>query len=159
MRAIVPVTRPRMFRRAQNPLVLVASAMALAAALPSRAGAAALLRSATLDPAAGGATLVLALSTPRQPRLTVLNSPYRLVIDLPDTRRGSALRLVSSGPVAALRGAARAHGSYRLVVELRARPPSVPRAQAVATNTGFQLRIPLGIVAACLLYTSDAADE
>jgi N-acetylmuramoyl-L-alanine amidase len=112
--------------------------------LPSNAGAAALLRGATLDPAAAAATLVLDLSAPRQPRLMVLNAPHRLVIDLPDTRQGGALRLSSTGPITALRGAARAHGSYRLVVELRERLPSTPRAQPLATATGFQLRIPLG---------------
>ncbi len=147
MRAIVPVTSPRMFRRAPNASLLLASVMALAGVLPSTAGAAALLRSASLDPAAGSTTLVLALSAPRQPRLLVLRSPHRLVIDLPDTRQSSSLSLASAAPVTALRGAARAHGGYRLVVELSARPMSAPRAQAVATATGYQLRIPLGIAA------------
>jgi N-acetylmuramoyl-L-alanine amidase len=145
VRAIVPVTRHRLFRRAPNAGLLLAGAMALAGILPSSAGAAALLRSASLDPAAGSATLVLALSAMRQPRLLVLRSPHRLVIDLPDTRQSSSLSLASAAPVTALRGAARAHGSYRLVVELNARLPAAPRAQAVATATGFQLRIPLGI--------------
>jgi N-acetylmuramoyl-L-alanine amidase len=146
VQAIVPVTQNRLSRRAPSAPMLLASVMALAGSLPSSAGAAALLRSATLDPQAGGATLVLALSAPRQPRLMVLNSPHRLVIDLPDTRRGSNLNLSTAGPVTALRGAARAHGSYRLVVELNARPPAEPRAQGLATDVGYQLRIPLGVV-------------
>jgi N-acetylmuramoyl-L-alanine amidase len=55
-----------------------------------------------------------------------------------------------------LRGAARAHGSYRLVVELRERPPSAPRAQPLATATGFQLRIPLGGAAPSIAATPAA---
>jgi len=47
----MPVTRHRMFPRVPGAPILLASLMALAGALPSSAGAAALLRSATLDPA------------------------------------------------------------------------------------------------------------
>jgi N-acetylmuramoyl-L-alanine amidase len=159
VQAIVPIASHCLFRRAPKASLLVAASLALAGVLPSNALAAALLRGATLDPAEGGATLVLALSAPRQPRLMVLSSPHRLVIDLPDTRRGSALSLASTGPVTALRGAARAHGSYRLVLELRERPPSALRAQGLATATGYQLRIPLGSSAPSTAATPAAGDS
>ncbi|MDE2220115.1 MAG: N-acetylmuramoyl-L-alanine amidase [Gammaproteobacteria bacterium] len=137
---------------------MLAGLLAAAGSYPTDAWAAALLRSASLDPAAGGATLVLALSAPRQPRFLVLKSPHRLVIDLPDTRQAGKLRVPASGPIRSVRGAARAHGGYRLVVELNARPQRLPRAASVATATGFQLRIPLGEAAPAAAALRTALD-
>ena len=114
-------------------------------AVPAQAHAArgrgtAVLRSATLD--ANGSALVLKLSAPRQARLLILNSPRRLVIDLPDTRRDARLAW-PSGSGTSLRGGPRARGEYRLVVEFAALSGNVPRTIASTTKSGYQLRIPL----------------
>ena len=117
----------------------------VAVALPQSALAGAYLRSAMLDPAPGATTLVLGLSAPLQPRLFTLDRPRRLVIDLPNTRRGAGLNLpAAGGPIAALRGATRPHGTYRLVLELGGHPAAAPRLRTLATASGYQLRITVG---------------
>ncbi len=131
-----------MFRctsRALLPLIAI-----VAAALPQSAFAVAVayLRTATLDPAAGAMTLVLGLSAPLQPRLLSLDRPRRFVIDLPNTRRDVALNLpAAGGPIKALRGAVRPHGTYRLVLELGGSQSAAPRLSGLATASGYQLRI------------------
>ena len=131
-----------MFRctsRALLPLIAI-----VAAALPqsARAVAVSYLRTATLDPAAGATTLVLGLSAPLQPRLLSLDRPRRFVIDLPNTRRDVALHLpAAGGPITALRGAVRPHGTYRLVLELGGSQSAAPRLSRLATASGYQLRI------------------
>jgi N-acetylmuramoyl-L-alanine amidase len=101
----------------------------------------ALLRSATFD--ANGSALMLTLSASRQPRLLLLDSPRRLVIDLPDTRRDGRLALPGGSDGTTLRGSPRAHGVYRLVLESTDLPAATPRASLLATKGGHQLRIPL----------------
>ena len=129
-----------MFRctsRALLPLIAI-----VAAALPQSVRAGAYLRTATLDPAAAATTLVLGLSAPLEPRLLTLDRPRRLVIDLPNTRPDVALNLPEAGgPVSALRGATRPHGSYRLVLELGGRQSAAPHLTRLATANGYQLRI------------------
>ena len=136
-----------MFHRASRTLLmprmlLIAAAGFATIALPSAARAAAVLRSATLDSTAG--TLVLGLSSPRQPRLLILNSPRRLVIDLPDTRRDARLALPVGGAAASFHGGPRARGVYRLVLQVAGLPATVPRVRTLAAKNGYQLRIPLG---------------
>lgn len=134
-------------------LIAIAVAATLAMiALPAPARAAAVLRSAALDANTGA--LVLGLSSPRQPRLLVLNAPRRLVIDLPDTRRDAHLALPAGGTGAAIRGGPRARGAYRLVLEIAGLPATVPRVRTLAANNGYQLRIPLGARAAAALAVS-----
>ncbi|MBS0388375.1 MAG: N-acetylmuramoyl-L-alanine amidase [Proteobacteria bacterium] len=129
-------------RAARAPVLLVLAALAALAA-PAPAGATAVLRTATLDPEGGA--LVLGLSARRQPRLMVLDSPRRLVIDLPDTRRDAGLTLPTAGAVNAFRASARPHGTYRLVLELAGLPAAVPSVRATAVASGYLLRIPLGM--------------
>ena len=126
-------------------LLLIVAVGAATMALPSPARAAAVLRSATLD--SSTSALVLALSAPRRPRLLALNSPRRLVIDLPDTRRDARLKLPAGSAGTSFRGGPRAHGVYRLVLELAGLPAVVPRVRTLATANGYQLRIPLGAAA------------
>ncbi len=127
----------RCMSRALLPLTAI-----VAASLPQFALAGAYLRTATLDSRPDGTTLVLGLSAPRQPLLSSLDSPRRLVIDLPNTRRGAALNLpVAGGPIAAIRGAPRPHGAYRLVLELREQLASVPQMRRFALANGYQLKI------------------
>ena len=123
-------------------LVLVAMPVSAQA---STARGAAVLRSATFD--ANGSALVLRLSASRQPRLLILNSPRRLVIDLPDTRRDARLALPTAGDGTTVRGGPRARGTYRLVLESAGLPAAPPRASALAAKGGYQLRIPLGTTA------------
>ncbi|HVN99872.1 MAG TPA: N-acetylmuramoyl-L-alanine amidase [Steroidobacteraceae bacterium] len=125
------------------PLVIAGLA---ATAMPAPAQASAVLRSATLEP--GAAALVLDLSARRQPRLSVLDAPRRLVIDLPDTRRDARLRLPTGGAVASFRASPRPHGAYRLVLEVAGLPAALPTVQASAGARGFQLRIALGLASA-----------
>jgi N-acetylmuramoyl-L-alanine amidase len=136
-------------------LLLIAAAAVSTTALPSPARAVAVLRSATLD--AGTGALVLGLSAPRQPRLLVLNSPRRLVIDLPDTRRDARLALPAGGAIASFRGGPRPRGAYRLVLELAGLPAAAPRVRTLAAASGYQLRIPLGSAAAAALAVPAAA--
>ncbi|MGH8252724.1 MAG: N-acetylmuramoyl-L-alanine amidase [Steroidobacteraceae bacterium] len=145
-----------------NPLwiaSLMAAMMAMVAwsspAQASGARSTAVLRSATLD--ASTAALLLKLSAPRQPRLLVLNSPRRLVIDLPDTRRDARLALPAGGNGTSVRGGPRARGVYRLVLEVAGLPATVPRATSLATKSGYQLRIPLGAAAASMAAAASVA--
>lgn len=131
-----------MIHRAARAFMLLMIAGTATLATPGPARAAAVLRSATLDP--DGGALVLALSARRQPRLMMLDSPRRLVIDLPDTRRAANLSLPTGGVGALFRASARPHGTYRLVLELAGLPASVPSVRASAVGNGYQLRIPLG---------------
>ena len=129
-----------MYRRTTR--VLLPLIATVAAALPQSVLAGAYLRSATLDPASGATTLVLGLSAPLKPRLISLDGPRRVVIDLPHTRRDAGLKLpAAGGPITALRGATRLHGTYRLVVELGGHPAAAPRLRKLATVGGYQLRI------------------
>ena len=143
-----------MFHRASRAL-LIAAIGAATIAPPSLAQGSAVLRSATLD--SSNSALVLALSAPRRPRLLILNSPRRLVIDLPDTRRDVRLKLPAGSAGASFRGGPRARGVYRLVLELTGLPASVPRVHMLATANGYQLRIPLGASAAGAVAAAVAA--
>lgn len=144
-----------MNHRASRALLRLAMLGVAAAVLAAPARATAVLRSATLEPGSGA--LVLGLSAPRRPRLLILNSPRRLVIDLPDTRSDARLKLPAGGPVASFRASARTHGVYRLVLELAGLPAAAPRVRAAATANGYQLRIPLGAGTAASVVASAPA--
>ena len=125
--------------------ILVMLAAVVAGAAPAAAQATALLQAAALNGNASSLTLTLDLSAPVHPVVFVLNAPRRVVVDLPGTRCAAALRLPSAaGLVAALRGAAREHGSYRLVLELRGQPDALPRVTAMGEAGDYQLQISLG---------------
>src|SRR5690606_38076183 len=97
---------------------LIACCMLLAAA---PLGAATLLRQAVLTaPAADGTRLVLELSAaPGKPAIFALDSPHRLVIDLPRTSAAGGLKLPKPlGPVRQIRDAVQPDGKLRLVLEL-----------------------------------------
>jgi N-acetylmuramoyl-L-alanine amidase len=109
--------------------------------------AATTLRTAIIETGSGPPTLILDLSAPVQPHVFVLDSPYRVVIDLPHTRRAASLGLPEpAGPVRATRGAARGSDGYRVVLELAERPLSAPRVDAAGTPGGYELKFALGAV-------------
>jgi N-acetylmuramoyl-L-alanine amidase len=127
-----------------SPVLVILAAVA-AGAMPAAARAGALLQSAALNGNASGLSLTLDLSAPVRPVVFTLDAPRRLVVDLPGTRCAAALRLPSApGIVVALRGAVRAHGSYRLVLDLRGQPSASPRVAALGNAGNYQLQISLG---------------
>ena len=114
-----------MFRctsRALLPLIAI-----VAAAWPQSVLAGAYLRAATLDPAADPTTLVMDLSAPLQPRLSTLDQPRRVVVDLPNTRRGVALNLCGD----ALAPAAAAFGVEQQRLDLGAAEVDADRRRLV----------------------------
>ena len=120
--------------------------MAVAAliALPSLASAAVQLQKAELKGASADAVqLVLALSAAANPKVFALESPDRVVIDLPSTRMASSVRMpAGTGPVKSIRSGMQDKRTLRLVVELdRAFAPQV-------TSRGKQIVISLGAVPA-----------
>ena len=129
-------------------LVLLIPAALAAGTVSAAAQPAALLQAAALNGDEAGLTLTLGLSAPVYPVVFVLNGPRRVVVDLPRTRCAAALRLPhAAGLVAALRGAAREHGSYRLVLELRGQHSALPRVAALGKAGEYQLQISLGTTA------------
>jgi len=86
-----------------------------------------------------GVRLQLQLSAPPRQKVFSLDSPHRVIIDLPATALARGLKLPKgAGPVRALRGGARPGGTLRLVLELdRELDPKV-------TATGTLLTIELG---------------
>jgi N-acetylmuramoyl-L-alanine amidase len=126
------------------PIWLILAAL-MAVALPAAGVAAALLQTAALEADSTGLTLNLMLSAPVHPAVFTLEGPRRVVIDLPGTRRSSALRLpAAAGLVVALRGAARRSNAYRLVLELRDSAAAAPRIAALRSGADYQLQISLG---------------
>ena len=100
----------------------------------------------TIETRGTSTALTLELSRPVQPQLTRLHAPERLVIDLPDTRRGVALP-APRGLVSALRVGTPTPHLLRVVLELHS--AARPRLVRLATGTGARLRIELqGAVAA-----------
>lgn len=125
-----------MSRRWLQPLI----ALALLLAGFQAAMAANALRAVTLEaPGTDGARLRLQLSGPARQKVFVLEKPDRIVVDLPNTRVASGLRLpVAAGLVRGLRSGMQADGSLRLVLTLdRAIAPRV-------TASGNVLSIELG---------------
>ena len=107
------------------------------------------LRTAAIETESGATVLVLGLSSSVQPHVFTLNSPRRVVIDLPDTQRGIALSLPPGvGLVTSVRGGPRAAGGYRMVLEVPSSPATAPRVDSARTANGYQLRIALGAVPA-----------
>ena len=118
-------------------------ALSLGLILPASAGAR--LHSAAVSSESGIITLTLGLSAVVRPRVFTLDAPARLVVDLPDTKRGHALALPpATGPLAAVRAAPKPHGVYRLVLELRDRPAPAPTVNGQPVREGYQLQISLG---------------
>src|SRR5260221_12730214 len=129
-------------------LVLLIPAALAAGTVSAAAQPAALLQAAAFNGVEAGLPLTLGLSAPVYPVVFVLNGPRRVVVDLPRTRCAAALRLPhAAGLVAALRGAAREHGSYRLVLELRGQHSALPRVAALGKAGEYQLQISLGTTA------------
>jgi N-acetylmuramoyl-L-alanine amidase len=119
--------------------------MAVAAliALPSLASAAAQLQKAELKSAsAESAQLVLGLSAASAPKVFALESPDRVVIDLPATRLASGARMPkAAGPVRSIRSGMQDKRTLRLVLELdRALAPQL-------VSQGKQLIINIGSAA------------
>lgn len=116
--------------------------MAVAAliALPSQTWAATQLQKAELKSAsADSVQLVLGLSAAAAPRVFALDSPNRVVIDLPATRLAAGARMpVAAGPVKSIRSGMQDKRTLRLVLELdRALAPQV-------ASQGRQIVISLG---------------
>lgn len=136
LRSIARATMPRAGVFLGFMLVFVVSAPAMAGAR---------LHTAILSRDAGALTLTLGLSAAVRPRVFTLEAPSRVVIDLPDTRRGSGLTLPAvGGLVMAMRAAPRERRSYRLVLELRDAPAQVPHVNGLAVASGYRLQISLG---------------
>ena len=119
--------------------------MAVAAliALPSVTSAATHLQKAELKSAsADSVQLVLGLSAAAVPKVFSLDSPDRVVIDLPATKLASSTRMPPvAGPVKSIRSGVQDRHTLRLVLELdRALSPQV-------TSRGNQLVISLGSAA------------
>lgn len=125
---------------------LIASALVLiAGAWPGLVWAGANLRTAALETESGATILVLGLSSTVMPHLFTLSNPRRVVIDLPDTQRGIALSLPpGTGLVTSVRGGARAHSGYRIVLEVPSSSATPPRVVSVHTANAYELRIALG---------------
>jgi N-acetylmuramoyl-L-alanine amidase len=89
-------------------------------AIPSLTSAAAQLQKAELKSvSADSAQLVLGLSAAAAPKVFQLDSPYRVVIDLPATRLAASARMPSAtGPVKSIRSAMQDKRTLRLVLEL-----------------------------------------
>jgi len=129
--------------------------MAVAAliALPSLASAAAQLQKAELKSAsADSAQLVLALSAAAAPKVFALESPDRVVIDLPATRLASGARMPkAAGPVKSIRSGMQDRRTLRLVLELdRALAPQL-------VGQGNQLIINIGSAASAVAAPSTPA--
>ena len=140
-----------------SPVLVILAALAVGA-VPAAARAGALLQAAALSGDASNLTLTLGLSAPVHPVVFVLGAPRRVVVDLPGTRCAAALRLPpAAGMVAALRGAAREHGSYRLVLELHGQPNALPNVASVGKAGQYQLQISLGAASASASATAAAA--
>lgn len=118
-------------------------AVAALIALPSPASAAAQLQKAELRSAsADSAQLVLALSAASAPKVFALESPDRVVIDLPATRLASGARMPKvAGPVKSIRSGMQDRRTLRLVLELDR--PLAPQ----LVGQGNQLVINIGTAA------------
>jgi N-acetylmuramoyl-L-alanine amidase len=122
-------------------------------ALPSLASAAAQLQKAELKSAsADSAQLVLALSAAAAPKVFSLESPDRVVIDLPATRLASGTRMPkAAGPVKSIRSGMQDRRTLRLVLELdRALAPQL-------VGQGNQLIINIGSAASSVAAPSTPA--
>jgi N-acetylmuramoyl-L-alanine amidase len=113
-------------------------------ALPSLTSAATQLQKVELKGAAADSVqLVLGLSAPAAPKAFVLESPNRVVIDLPATHLASGARMPPvAGPVRSIRSAMKDRRTLRIVLELnRALAPQV-------LSRGNQVVVDLGNTAA-----------
>ncbi|HMA12685.1 MAG TPA: N-acetylmuramoyl-L-alanine amidase [Steroidobacteraceae bacterium] len=119
-------------------------AAAVLISLPSLASAAAQLQKAELRSAsADSVQLVLGLSAATAPKVFTLDSPDRVVIDLPATRLASSVRMPAAvGPVRTLRSGMQDRHTLRLVLQLDR--PLAPQLQ----NRGSQVVVNLGSAAA-----------
>jgi N-acetylmuramoyl-L-alanine amidase len=115
--------------------------------LAQSAGAATSLKSIALDSASeAGARIVLTLTGASAQNVFTLNNPDRLVIDLPETRLASGLRMPApAGPVKSLRSGSQPRQTLRLVLELTG--PLSPTVSTAAAANGRQVVIELGSVA------------
>lgn len=115
-------------------------AAAVLIALPMLATAAAQLQKAELSStAADSAQLSLGLSASAAPKVFTLDSPDRVVIDLPATRIGPSLRMpAAAGPVRSIRSGMQDRRTLRIVLELdRALAPQVrARGNEVVVSLG-----------------------
>jgi N-acetylmuramoyl-L-alanine amidase len=118
----------------------IGMAVAALIALPSLASAATQLQKAELRSAsADSAQLVLALSAAAVPKVFALESPDRVVIDLPATRLASGARMPAvAGPVKSIRSGMQDKRTLRLVLELdRALAPQlVGKGNSIIINIG-----------------------
>jgi N-acetylmuramoyl-L-alanine amidase len=110
---------------------------------PSLAVAATRLTGVELTADGAGARLTLQLGAKVDRRVFALDSPDRVVIDLPGVRAASGLRLpAGAGPVATVRSGARPGDTLRLVVELA--QPLASATRWVRAGQGWQLVVDLG---------------
>ncbi len=115
-------------------------AVATLIALPSLSSAASQLKKAEFSsPSADSVQLVLGLTATATPKVFTLDSPDRVVIDLPATRLASGAKMpAAAGPVKSVRSAMQDRRTLRIVLELnKALDP-------IVQNRGNQLVISLG---------------
>jgi N-acetylmuramoyl-L-alanine amidase len=90
-------------------------------------------------PSADSARLVLQISQPPREKLSTLDNPYRVVLDLPNTQWPKGLKVPSgSGPVSAMRTGVRGGTGLRIVLELSKSLPTK------VTRSSTQLIVELG---------------
>jgi N-acetylmuramoyl-L-alanine amidase len=93
----------------------------------------------------GTTSIALSLSAAVAQKLFTLSAPARVVVDLPRTRRASALRVPqASGVVAAIRTGPRQDGTLRVVIELNSATAAHWHWRAPANGTGQELVIEVG---------------
>src|SRR5579872_6030463 len=101
------------------------------------------VRALVLNASDDGAGLTLDLSAGTSYKLFHLDHPYRVVIDLRDTRIERRMHLPqATGAVEAVRVGARAQGDLRVVLQLKA--PLAAQAQWTASAQGPRLMVTLG---------------
>jgi transketolase len=133
-------------------------AAAVLIALPSLATAAAQLQKAELRSAADSAQLSLALSGSAVPRVFTLESPDRVVIDLPATRIGPSVRMpAAGGPVRSIRSGVQDRRTLRIVLELdRALVPQLRNrvdAENVCAQGAYEIAGPDGAAQVSIFAT------